>query len=104
MLIKPRYNFISLCSWLFFVCLSVSKSLAQKQLTASFKGEDDLLPPAITQGPKTVDVPASLPTPPHNNQEELRYVFKTFNQLHHISLMAISTSGFSGYDLPTMPN
>lgn len=50
----------------------VLKSLGQKQLTASFKAEDDMLGHTITQGPKTVDVPASLPTPPHNNQEELR--------------------------------
>uniref|UniRef100_A0A9J8DE02 [histone H3]-lysine(4) N-methyltransferase n=1 Tax=Cyprinus carpio carpio TaxID=630221 RepID=A0A9J8DE02_CYPCA len=50
----------------------VSKSLGQKQLTTPFKAEDDLLGHTITQGPKTVDVPASLPTPPHNNQEELR--------------------------------
>ncbi|XP_051538392.1 histone-lysine N-methyltransferase 2C-like isoform X2 [Myxocyprinus asiaticus] len=49
----------------------VSKSLGQKPLTTPFKGKDDLLGP-ITHGPKTVDVPASLPTPPHNNQEELR--------------------------------
>ncbi|KAH0627606.1 hypothetical protein JD844_003551, partial [Phrynosoma platyrhinos] len=27
---------------------------------------------AMAQGPKSVDVPASLPTPPHNNHEELR--------------------------------
>lgn len=62
--------------WLtLFVCdyiSLVSKSLGQKQLTAPFKAEDDLLGHTITQGPKTVDVPASLPTPPHNNQEELR--------------------------------
>ncbi|XP_016096068.1 histone-lysine N-methyltransferase 2C-like [Sinocyclocheilus grahami] len=50
----------------------LSKSLGQKQLTTPFKAEDDLLGHTITQGPKTVDVPASLPTPPHNNQEELR--------------------------------
>ncbi|XP_052398392.1 histone-lysine N-methyltransferase 2C isoform X7 [Carassius gibelio] len=50
----------------------VSKSLGQKHLTTPFKAEDDLLGNTITQGPKTVDVPASLPTPPHNNQEELR--------------------------------
>ncbi|XP_016298872.1 histone-lysine N-methyltransferase 2C-like isoform X4 [Sinocyclocheilus anshuiensis] len=50
----------------------LSKSLGQKQLTTQFKAEDDLLGHTITQGPKTVDVPASLPTPPHNNQEELR--------------------------------
>lgn len=34
------------------------------------KGEG-LLP--LNHASKTVDVPASLPTPPHNNQEELRY-------------------------------
>ncbi|KAI2649197.1 Histone-lysine N-methyltransferase 2C [Labeo rohita] len=51
----------------------VSKSLGQKQLNNTpFKAEDDLLGHTITQGPKTVDVPASLPTPPHNNQEEIR--------------------------------
>lgn len=33
------------------------------------KGEG-LIAPNHTS--KTVDVPASLPTPPHNNQEELR--------------------------------
>ncbi|XP_040921273.1 histone-lysine N-methyltransferase 2C isoform X2 [Toxotes jaculatrix] len=33
------------------------------------KGEELL---ALNHAPKTVDVPASLPTPPHNNQEELR--------------------------------
>lgn len=26
----------------------------------------------LNHASKTVDVPASLPTPPHNNQEELR--------------------------------
>ncbi|KAL4630959.1 histone-lysine N-methyltransferase 2C [Arapaima gigas] len=46
----------------------VIKGLGPKQL----RPEDDLLARAIAQGPKTVDVPASLPTPPHNNQEELR--------------------------------
>ncbi|KAK3572272.1 hypothetical protein QTP86_029686 [Hemibagrus guttatus] len=50
----------------------VSKSLGSKQLPTPFKREDDLLSQAISQGPKTVDVPASLPTPPHTNQEELR--------------------------------
>uniref|UniRef100_A0A8C2FJX8 Histone-lysine N-methyltransferase 2C n=1 Tax=Cyprinus carpio TaxID=7962 RepID=A0A8C2FJX8_CYPCA len=50
----------------------VSKSLGEKQHTIPFKAEDDLLGHTITRGPKTVDVPASLPTPPHNNQEELR--------------------------------
>uniref|UniRef100_A0A8C8EPH6 Histone-lysine N-methyltransferase 2C n=1 Tax=Oncorhynchus tshawytscha TaxID=74940 RepID=A0A8C8EPH6_ONCTS len=46
--------------------------LKAKQLPTAFRTEKDLLAHANTQGPKTVDVPASLPTPPHNNQEELR--------------------------------
>ncbi|XP_060778551.1 histone-lysine N-methyltransferase 2C isoform X9 [Neoarius graeffei] len=50
----------------------VSKSLGPKQLPTLLKKEDDLLSQTISQGPKTVDVPASLPTPPHTNQEELR--------------------------------
>ncbi|XP_053350621.1 histone-lysine N-methyltransferase 2C isoform X4 [Clarias gariepinus] len=50
----------------------VSKTMGPKQLPTPFKKEDDLLSQAISQGPKTVDVPASLPTPPHTNQEELR--------------------------------
>ncbi|KAJ8378007.1 hypothetical protein AAFF_G00249440 [Aldrovandia affinis] len=50
----------------------VTKSLGPKQIQAPFRPEEDLLARAIAQGPKTVDVPASLPTPPHNNQEELR--------------------------------
>ncbi|KAI3374932.1 hypothetical protein L3Q82_021460 [Scortum barcoo] len=50
----------------------VSKGLAPKPLHVPFRTEEDLLARAIAQGPKTVDVPASLPTPPHNNQEELR--------------------------------
>ncbi|XP_028327720.1 histone-lysine N-methyltransferase 2C isoform X3 [Gouania willdenowi] len=49
----------------------VSKGLGPKPLHVPFRTEDDLLARAIAQGPKTVDVPASLPTPPHNNQEEL---------------------------------
>ncbi|XP_029971030.1 histone-lysine N-methyltransferase 2C isoform X3 [Salarias fasciatus] len=49
----------------------VSKGLVPKPLHVPFRTEDDLLARAIAQGPKTVDVPASLPTPPHNNQEEL---------------------------------
>lgn len=51
---------------------TVSKSLVPKPLHVPFRTEEDLLARAIAQGPKTVDVPASLPTPPHNNQEELR--------------------------------
>lgn len=59
---------------LIFVLLfhPVSKSLVPKPLHVPFRTEEDLLARAIAQGPKTVDVPASLPTPPHNNQEELR--------------------------------
>ncbi|XP_057712545.1 histone-lysine N-methyltransferase 2C isoform X1 [Corythoichthys intestinalis] len=49
----------------------VSKALVPKPLHVPFRTEEDLLARAIAQGPKTVDVPASLPTPPHNNQEEL---------------------------------
>ncbi|XP_026230304.1 LOW QUALITY PROTEIN: histone-lysine N-methyltransferase 2C [Anabas testudineus] len=49
----------------------VSKGLVPKPLHVPFRTEEDLLARAIGQGPKTVDVPASLPTPPHNNQEEL---------------------------------
>ncbi|KAJ8010661.1 hypothetical protein DPEC_G00077430 [Dallia pectoralis] len=50
----------------------VIKGLGPKQLPLAFRTEQHLLAHAISQGPKTVDVPASLPTPPHNNQEELR--------------------------------
>uniref|UniRef100_A0AAV2JSA3 [histone H3]-lysine(4) N-methyltransferase n=1 Tax=Knipowitschia caucasica TaxID=637954 RepID=A0AAV2JSA3_KNICA len=50
----------------------VSKGLVPKGLHAPFRPEEDLLARAMAQGPKTVDVPASLPTPPHNNQEEIR--------------------------------
>ncbi|XP_070308025.1 histone-lysine N-methyltransferase 2C isoform X20 [Odocoileus virginianus] len=50
----------------------VTKSLGSKGFQLPFRPQDDLLARAIAQGPKTVDVPASLPTPPHNNQEELR--------------------------------
>ncbi|KAM9077125.1 histone-lysine N-methyltransferase 2C isoform 3-T6 [Megaptera novaeangliae] len=50
----------------------VTKSLGPKPFHLPFRPHDDLLARAIAQGPKTVDVPASLPTPPHNNQEELR--------------------------------
>lgn len=52
----------------------VTKSLGPKPFHLPFRAQDDLLARAIAQGPKTVDVPASLPTPPHNNQEELRQV------------------------------
>ncbi|XP_055447305.1 histone-lysine N-methyltransferase 2C isoform X5 [Bubalus kerabau] len=50
----------------------VTKNLGSKGFQLPFRPQDDLLARAIAQGPKTVDVPASLPTPPHNNQEELR--------------------------------
>ncbi|XP_042715177.2 histone-lysine N-methyltransferase 2C isoform X7 [Chrysemys picta bellii] len=50
----------------------VTKALGPKQFQLPFRPQDDLLARAMAQGPKTVDVPASLPTPPHNNQEELR--------------------------------
>ncbi|XP_070473033.1 histone-lysine N-methyltransferase 2C isoform X9 [Equus przewalskii] len=50
----------------------VTKNLGPKSFQLPFRPQDDLLARAIAQGPKTVDVPASLPTPPHNNQEELR--------------------------------
>ncbi|KAM8967644.1 histone-lysine N-methyltransferase 2C isoform 3-T3 [Pelodytes ibericus] len=50
----------------------VTKALGPKQFQLPFRSQEDLLARAMTQGPKSVDVPASLPTPPHNNQEELR--------------------------------
>ncbi|XP_021566107.1 histone-lysine N-methyltransferase 2C isoform X2 [Carlito syrichta] len=50
----------------------VTKTLGPKPFQLPFRPQDDLLVRALAQGPKTVDVPASLPTPPHNNQEELR--------------------------------
>uniref|UniRef100_A0A8D0HQT7 [histone H3]-lysine(4) N-methyltransferase n=1 Tax=Sphenodon punctatus TaxID=8508 RepID=A0A8D0HQT7_SPHPU len=50
----------------------VTKALGPKPFQLPFRPQDDLLARAMAQGPKTVDVPASLPTPPHNNQEELR--------------------------------
>ncbi|RXM36061.1 Histone-lysine N-methyltransferase 2C [Acipenser ruthenus] len=50
----------------------VTKGLGPRQFQMPFRPEEDLLARAMAHGPKTVDVPASLPTPPHNNQEELR--------------------------------
>ncbi|KAM5255335.1 histone-lysine N-methyltransferase 2C [Ctenodactylus gundi] len=50
----------------------VTKTLGPKPFQLPFRPQDDILARALAQGPKTVDVPASLPTPPHNNQEELR--------------------------------
>ncbi|XP_077158924.1 histone-lysine N-methyltransferase 2C isoform X5 [Paroedura picta] len=50
----------------------VTKVLGPKQFQLPFRSQDDLLARAMAQGPKSVDVPASLPTPPHNNHEELR--------------------------------
>uniref|UniRef100_A0ABM5GMV7 [histone H3]-lysine(4) N-methyltransferase n=1 Tax=Pogona vitticeps TaxID=103695 RepID=A0ABM5GMV7_9SAUR len=50
----------------------VTKALGPKPFQLPFRPQDDLLTRAMAQCPKSVDVPASLPTPPHNNQEELR--------------------------------
>ncbi|XP_060784206.1 histone-lysine N-methyltransferase 2C isoform X2 [Neoarius graeffei] len=50
----------------------VTKGLPSRPLHIPFKTEEELFARALAHGPKTVDVPASLPTPPHNNQEELR--------------------------------
>ncbi|KAM9500181.1 histone-lysine N-methyltransferase 2C isoform 4-T4 [Clarias gariepinus] len=50
----------------------VAKGLPSRPLHVPFKTEEELFARALAHGPKTVDVPASLPTPPHNNQEELR--------------------------------
>ncbi|XP_048118756.1 histone-lysine N-methyltransferase 2C isoform X1 [Alosa alosa] len=49
----------------------VTKGLLPRSMHVQLKAEEELLARALSQGPKTVDVPASLPTPPHNNQEEL---------------------------------
>ncbi|XP_023181708.1 histone-lysine N-methyltransferase 2C-like isoform X7 [Xiphophorus maculatus] len=47
------------------------KELSEQEDLPTLKHkEDELL--NLTHSSKTVDVPASLPTPPHNNQEELR--------------------------------
>ncbi|XP_057189086.1 histone-lysine N-methyltransferase 2C isoform X3 [Triplophysa rosa] len=48
----------------------ITKGLLSRPL--QIKAEEELLARALAQGPKTVNVPASLPTPPHNNQEDLR--------------------------------
>ncbi|KAL4624619.1 histone-lysine N-methyltransferase 2C-like [Arapaima gigas] len=50
----------------------LAKELGPKHFQAPYRPEEELLARAIAQGPKTVDVPASLPTPPHNNHEDLR--------------------------------
>ncbi|TSL47723.1 Histone-lysine N-methyltransferase 2C [Bagarius yarrelli] len=50
----------------------VNKGLPSRQLHVPFNTDEELFARALAHGPKTVDVPASLPTPPHNNQEELR--------------------------------
>ncbi|XP_076829212.1 histone-lysine N-methyltransferase 2C isoform X14 [Brachyhypopomus gauderio] len=50
----------------------VTKGILPRPLHVPFKAEEELLARALAHGNKTVDVPASLPTPPHNNQEELR--------------------------------
>lgn len=46
--------------------------LRQQAAAAGLRTEEELLSRAISQAHRTVDVPASLPTPPHTNQEELR--------------------------------
>lgn len=51
--------------------------MGPKALPTPYHSEDDLLAQTLVHGPKTVDVPASLPTPPHNNQEELRWAPQT---------------------------
>lgn len=52
------------------------KELAEQEVKAvsnlKQKGEELL---SLNHASKTVDVPASLPTPPHNNQEEIRVQF-----------------------------
>ncbi|XP_060052806.1 histone-lysine N-methyltransferase 2C isoform X2 [Erinaceus europaeus] len=55
-----------------FVSHEVTKGLGPKPFPLQLRPHEDLLARAITQGPKTVDIPASLPTPPHSNQEDLR--------------------------------
>ncbi|XP_016019394.2 histone-lysine N-methyltransferase 2C isoform X10 [Rousettus aegyptiacus] len=50
----------------------VTKSLGPKPFQLPFRPQEDLLARALAQGPKAVDVPASLPTPPHSTQEDLR--------------------------------
>ncbi|XP_069576340.1 histone-lysine N-methyltransferase 2C [Brachyistius frenatus] len=47
----------------------ISEQDGKGVLALKHKGEELL---ALNHASKTVDVPASLPTPPHNNQEELR--------------------------------
>ncbi|XP_042371080.1 histone-lysine N-methyltransferase 2C-like, partial [Plectropomus leopardus] len=54
---------------------ATTEELSRKDITeqdvksVKQKGEGLL---TLNHASKTVDVPASLPTPPHNNQEELR--------------------------------
>lgn len=96
---KHQPNLKYLRKYLFVLCFHpVNKNLVPKPLHVPFRTEEDLLARAIAQGPKTVDVPASLPTPPHNNQEELRYLFiyylrkqkliiKSINKKHFILLL-----------------
>lgn len=68
----------------------VTKGLASRPLHVSFKTEEELFARALAHGPKTVDVPASLPTPPHNNQEELRSILFFFGlMVGHIVLLVV---------------
>lgn len=57
------------------------------------KGEGLL---GLNHASKTVDVPASLPTPPHNNQEELRYT----RTQQHVVQRCDTTSSSSAFSLP----
>ncbi|XP_069504020.1 histone-lysine N-methyltransferase 2C isoform X2 [Ambystoma mexicanum] len=50
----------------------VTRALGHKQFHLPFRPQDDFIARAIVHCPKTVDVPASLPTPPHNYHEDLR--------------------------------
>ncbi|XP_078519354.1 histone-lysine N-methyltransferase 2C isoform X4 [Lissotriton helveticus] len=50
----------------------VTRAVGHKQFHLPFRPHDDLFARAIANCPRTVDVPASLPTPPHNYHEELR--------------------------------
>ncbi|XP_055086131.1 histone-lysine N-methyltransferase 2C-like isoform X4 [Periophthalmus magnuspinnatus] len=49
------------------------KELSEQEVKAVKQKGEELL--TLTHASKTVDVPASLPTPPHNNQEEIRVQF-----------------------------
>ncbi|XP_069067217.1 histone-lysine N-methyltransferase 2C isoform X4 [Pleurodeles waltl] len=50
----------------------VTRAIGHKQFHLPFRPHDDLFARAIANYPRTVDIPASLPTPPHNYHEEMR--------------------------------